>query len=374
MYSLDMFYTITSIDLNSDPPEVNTGEILEKLDLENELTQKERAEVISYLEAYNGPDEDRVNELREELLENISENTLEAASRTSETWFEDRRQLPETKDEVTAVLEDWTDSNLTERAEKALLLNEEFVTWSVRTFAAHPKLADRPITRIGDEEIVYELDLPKSNKDVTIADCRGHDRTVFGFSSPSEYDYRVHRTLFDGTKEIGHVKGDLVVNYKSHDGNRGSRTMLKYDVDDILPQHRSYFGDSVDEPYKANYLREEFFEYSKPEIREGLHKSSDNEEEETVDSETVPEKLAKAAEELSGVGIYPVDDISNNDNPKLDINGDMIVITADIQASAGNLVAIREHGEFKNNMTVDSAVRADRVPSDAPKEWINSRI
>lgn len=384
MYSLDMLYTITSIDLGSDTPEVNPGKILDKLDLENELSQEERAEVISYLEAYTGPDEDRINELREELLEDISEDSLEVNSQSAGTWFEDRHQLPETKDEVAALLEEWTGPELAERAEIALLLNEEFVTWSVRTFAAHPKLADQPIVRIGNEEIVYELDLPESKKEVTIADCRGHDRTVFGHSSPTEYDYRIRRTLFDGTKEIGHIKGDLVVSYESHDGDRGSGTMLKYDLEDILPPHRSYFGNSEDGPYEANYLQEEFLQYSKSEIRERFHEPSDDAEDtvdfesdrtrELVDSGKVSEELAEAAEELSGVSIHMVIDMSNNGNPKLDIDGDTIVITANIQADVGDLVAIREHREFRNNMTVDTAVRANRIPTDSPKEWIKSKF
>jgi hypothetical protein len=373
MYSLDMLYTITSVELDSGPPEVNPGEILDKLDLENELTQKERARVISYLEAYSGPDEERINELREKLIEEIPEDTLEAASRSSGTWFETRHQLPETTSEVASVLQEWTSSDLTERAEKALVLNEEFVTWSVRTFAAHPKLAEEPITRINNEEIAYELELPESENEVTVADCRGHSRTVDGHVSATEYDYRIRRTLFDGTREIGYIKGDLIVSYESHNGDRGSLTMMKYDLDEILPPHRSYFGDSGDKRHKSNYLQEEFFKYSSSEVRDRAHKPSDDTEESKI-YDNLPKELADAIGELPDVGAYEVDGTSNNNNLKLDINGKLVVVTKDIRAETGDTIILRNTGEFRDNQIVNNAVRADTVPTDSPIEYLKSQI
>lgn len=109
MYSLDMVYTLTSIDLGSEPKDLEPAKILKDLDLENKLTDEERAELISYLEAYSGPDADRIEELRKELLENVSEDELDAVASRTGTWFEDRHQLPETSDEVAARLREWTD-------------------------------------------------------------------------------------------------------------------------------------------------------------------------------------------------------------------------------------------------------------------------
>jgi hypothetical protein len=289
MYSLDMVYTLASIDLGSKPTDLESAKILKDLDLENKLTGEERAELISYLEAYSGPDADRIEELREELLEDISEDELDAVASRTGTWFEDRHQLPETPDEVATRLQEWTDGDRSGLAKKAILLQEDFVMWSVRTFAAHPHLTG--VSKIEEEEIVYKLDPPGSEKNVTIADCRGHDRTVSdGRTNPSKYDYRITRTKFDGTDEVAHVRGEVIVKYEEFNGDRGSRTILYYDLDKLLPPHRSYFGDSDGNPYSASLLQERFLNQSISEI------------EQKVDDWKDPPKQTEDPEEIKQTG------------------------------------------------------------------------
>lgn len=372
MYSLDMVYTLTSIDLGSEPTDLESAKILKDLDLENKLTDEELAELISYLEAYSGPDADRIEELREELLKDISEDELDAVASRTGTWFEDRHRLPETPDEVATRLREWTDGDRSDLAEKALLLQEDFVTWSVRTFAAHPHLTG--LSKIEDGEIVYKLDPPGSEENVTIADCRGHDRTVSdGGSSPSKYDYRITRIKFDGTNEVAHVRGEIIVKYEALNGDRGSVTILKYDLDKLLPPHQSYFGDSDGNPYSASLLQEQFLNQSISEIEQNVDDWR-NPPEQTEDSEEISDMVKQAIKKTSGATLHTVDGISGSDNPKLQINENMLVITSNIQVEVGTAVVIREHGEYKNNMQVENAIRADKIPEDNAEEWINSRI
>lgn len=381
MYSFDMVYTLTSIDLDSEPTDPESAKILEDLDLESKLTDEERAELISYLEAYSGPDVDRIEELREELLEDISEDELDAVARRTGTWFEDRHQLPETPDEVATQVQRWTERDRSDLIKKALLLQEDFVTWSVRTFSAHPHLTG--LCKIENEEIVYKLDPPGSEENVTIADCRGHNRTVSdGRTSPSEYDYRITRTKFDGTDEVAHVRGEAIVKYESFNGDRGSVTILKYDLDKLLPPHQSYFGDSDSKGYTASLLQEQFLSQSISEIKQSVddwrdppEQTEDAEEiKQTEGTVKISDTVKQAIKKTSGASLHTVDGISGNDNPKIQINENMLIVVSNIQAEVGTPVVIREHGEYKDNMQVENVVRADKIPEDNAEEWINSRI
>jgi DNA-directed RNA polymerase subunit F len=145
MYDLNMLYTLTSVDIGDTPTDTSAAKVLQQLDLDNKLSEEERAELISYLEAYEGPDAERIQQLREELVENLSEEELEQVTTGEGSWFPISNQLPESRDEVANLLYEWSGSNMLRKVHKALILNENFVTWSVRTFAAHQYLHQNPL-------------------------------------------------------------------------------------------------------------------------------------------------------------------------------------------------------------------------------------
>ena len=207
MYDLNMVYTLSSVDVEQETNNIDPADVLEKLDLNNQLTEDERAELISYLKAYEGPDADKIQQLKEELLANTSAGALEESNMSGGAWFPSFNQLPETKQEVIDLFRRWCDDAMFERAQKAVLVHEKFVIWSVRTFAAHDNLHENPIDRIEDKEIVYRLTPPEGNKMVIVADCRGHNRSLSRENAPDvEYDYRIKRTLSDGTHETAYKK------------------------------------------------------------------------------------------------------------------------------------------------------------------------
>lgn len=384
MYDLDMVYTLSSLDLDSTPTNIAPGAVLEELGLESKLTEEERAKLISYLEGYTGPDADRVNELRKQLLENTSKDVLEPMSSGESEWFPGFGGLPETLDEVKALLNKWTDSSLTEKAEKALILNEDFVMWSVRTFAAHPLLSETPLIAIGNNELVYELEPAGIADNVTIADNRGNDETVSGeITRSSQYDYRIQRTLFDGSREEAYVRGDTIVRYDSLSGNRGSRLMLSYDLDEILPPHRTFFGGSDDKACDASWLEEEFLSLPINELQSRMKKwgaptqdaYKNHNEENPEKTESVSQKVIEEIIGIPWVRVLTVDDMSNNNNAKVYLDGNLAVITADIDVDEGDRIVVREpEQEIQDNIQIDRAIPVDNVPSEDTKEWVQSQF
>jgi len=381
MYDLDMLYTLSSIDLDSTPDNIDPSTVLRNLDIESELTEEERARLISYLEAYTGPNADHVTELREQLLENISEDALEAQSPNSGKPFLNFGNLPNSAKEIAQHLDNWTSPDFKQRVQKALLLKEGFLKWSVRTFALHPRLVDTPLIRIENEEITYQLEPSRNVERVTITDARGHQRTVPTDFGTRGYDYRIERTLTDGTMETAYVRGEHVVNYDAQ-GEGGSRIMFTYSLEDILPPRYSYFGGTDDEEHTAKWLQEEYLSLPLEELERRMEKFGAPEEyveygddRREQESGSVPQEVVETIESMSPMKIVEVDRISNSKNPIISPNqGTMVVVTGRIRADEGDRLVVREKGEFTDSQHIERAVRLDEVPSEGTRDWLQSNL
>lgn len=378
MYKLNMLYTLTSVDIDGTPTDVDAAKVLDDLDLNSKLSDEERAEIISYLEAYDGPDAGKVQELREELLENIPEDALEAVPSKEGTWFPMFNQLPQTREEVANLLYKWSNPSMLRRAHKALLLNEDFVTWSVRTFATHQYLHQNPLASIENNEITYRLTPPMGNEKLTIADCRGHSREATRERGPdSQYDYRMHRVLSDGTVENAYFRDDIIVKYEAYNGDSGSIALLKPDVEDILPPQYSYFGGSNDEPYTASLLREPYLSKSLSTIKRGREQSDESSSADEDEDTDVPSelKIMQAIDDIPGAEMLTVQGISNNENLKAEVNDQLVVITADLDGSEGDEIVVRlPTANIQHDVTVDNGVKVSHIPEEDTAEWIRTHL
>lgn len=382
MYDLNMLYTLTSVDIGETPTDVNAAEVLEQLDLDNKLSDEERAELITYLEAYDGPDAERIQQLRAELVENLSEDALEQVTVGESNWFPISNQLPESQNEVANLLYEWSDSNMLRKAHKALILNKEFVTWSVRTFAAHQYLRQNPLESITDNEITYRLNPPNQSKELTISDSRGHGRKVTTHRGPdSVYDYRIRRVLTDGTKEYAYLRGDTIVKYDSFEGDSGSSVMLKYDIEDILPPQYSYFGGTDDKPYAASFLTEHQLGKSLSEIKREQKRSDTNQPDSNYDESDVEtnepreNKILQVVNKIQNTELLTIQGESNNGNLKTELDGHMVVITSDLDGSKGDKVVVKlPADDIERSITVDTAERLSNVPEENARDWIQTRL
>lgn len=386
MYELDMLYTLTSFDIDATPADVDPTVVLKELDLNNKLSDEEQAEIISYLEAYDGPDAEQVQQLREQLLEGLPEDALEATGSDTGSWFPMFNQLPQTRDEVANLLYEWSDPSMLRRSHRALLLNEKFVTWSVRTFATHQYLHQNPIVSIENNEITYRLVPPKGNKKLTIADCRGHSKEAETERGPnSEYDYRIHRVLKDGTVEEAYFREDIVIKYNSYGGESGSVSLLKYNIEDILPPQYSYFGGSNDEPYTADLLIDEYLTESLSTIQfEGnqtdqsqsdTDSESDDNPESADNSELDDMELRQVISDIPRAELLTVEGVSNNENLKAEIDGKLVVVTADLDGVEGDKIIVRlPTAHIEHDVTVDAALKVSDIPSENTTEWIVSNL
>lgn len=382
MYDLNMLYTLTSVDIGDTPTDTSAAKVLQQLELDNKLSDEERAELISYLEAYEGPDAERIQQLREELVENLSEEGLEQVTTGEGSWFPISNQLPESLDEVANLLYEWSGSNMLRKAHKALILNENFVTWSVRTFAAHQYLHQKPLESITDNEITYRLNPPKRNKELTISDSRGHNREVTTHRGPdSVYDYRLRRVLSDGTIEYAYLRGDIIIKYDSFEGDSGSSAILKYDIEDILPPQYSYFGGTDDEPYAANLLTEHHLGKSISTIKREQKRSDTNQTDSNCDNsggkadESKHNKILQVVNKIQNTELLTIQGESNNGNLKTELNGHMVVITSNIDGSKGDKVVVKlPTDNIEHSITVDAAERLHNIPEQNARDWIQTHL
>jgi hypothetical protein len=387
MFDFDMLYTLSSVDVESSTPDIDPSEVFRELDLDNKLSDEERAELVSYLEAYDGPDADRINKLREELIEDLTQAELEGNDIEGESWFPNFYKLPKSTEEVKQTLIDWSPEDMVERSRKALLLNEQFVKWSVRTLATHDALDETPIVSIENKRMKYRLNPPNGNEKLTVTDCRGHkDRVSRKGIRDCEYDYFIRRVLSDGTVEKAYIYKDMIVKYDSYNGDGGSITLLKFDLDDILPPNRSYFGGTDDEPYRANRLVEDHL--NKPIDRIQKEKpystrsedNTDGNDDSNNDSDTnssnqISSKMTDAVSRLPNTELLTVKALSNSNNPKLYVNeNQLVVVTADIPVEKGDRVVVELPQNYQNHMITSKAVKASNIPEENPKKWIELNI
>lgn len=383
MYDLDMLYTLTSINIESVTDDINASKIIDELDLENKLDEDELGRVVSYLEAYSGPNEERIKELREQLLENLSEKDILEWENKRNIWFHGHKNLPDTADQISSVLTSWCSEDLAERALKAFRLNKEFVAWSVRTFFSHPDLAEQPIIAIEDNEIVYELDPGGTINQLRIADARGHTRTVAStVHSTSGYDYWIRRVLSDGTVERAFIRNELVVKYES-EGKRGSHTLFSYDLGEILPPKQSYFGSSEDRDIYANFLHDKFLNLSWGEIESRFKKwgspvrpEEPNDSEKSNDNEysNISEDVLDNIYNDENLHIVEVDRESNSGNLVAYKNSNQIVITTNIQAKPGEYLVIKAPNGLRSDTVVAKSIWLNEIPSENISQFIHSNL
>lgn len=383
MYDIDMLYTLTSVNLESATDNINASKIIDELDLERKLNEDELGRVVSYLEAYSGPDEERIKELREQLLENLSEEDILEWKNEGNVWFHGYKNLPDTADQISSVLTSWCSEDLAERALKAFRLNKEFVAWSVRTFFSHSNLAERPIIAIEDNEIVYELDPSASISHLRIADARGHSRTVAGTAhSTSEYDYWIRRVLSDGTVERAFIRNELVIKYES-EGKRGSHTLFSYDLEDILPPEQSYFGNSEDKDIFANFLHDKFLNLPMDEIESRFKKwgspippeeANDSEKSNDKEYSNISEDILENIHKNENLHIVEVDRESNSGNLVAYKNSKQVVITTNIQAKPGEYLVIKTPNGLRSETVVAKSIWLNEIPSKNISQFIKSNL
>lgn len=373
MYDLDMLYTLSSVDIESTHDDINPEEVLADLDIEGELTEEERARLLAYLEAYCGPDAEHISDLREKLLENTSSEMLDI---DPEEWFPERHQLPDSKEEILELLRKWTPPHLTERAEKALFLHEEFVRWSVRTFANHPRLTSTPIVSIADNMVTYELEPTVGADSVTIADARGHERKTTTDFREVSYDFKVQRK-YEGTTEYGYVRDETIVHYTA-DGSQGNRVTLDYDLHRILPPKLAYFGLTEDKPHTSTKLRNHYLEMSFEDLKSNNDKNSKTHPPEFDhaggggQAEIDIEQIAPNRDDL---WVAEVSRESQSGNLVADTHdGFEVVITGSVSAQIGDHIIVRPPLYDSDQVVVDTAIAADEIPDENTREWIDQRI
>lgn len=389
MFDFDMLYTLSSVDVESSAPDIDPSEVFREFDLDNKLSDEERAELASYLEAYDGPDADRINKLREELIEDLTQADIGSNDIQNDSWFPNFYKLPKSTEEVKQTLTGWSPEDMVERSHKALLLNEPFVKWSVRTFATHDALDETPIVSIEDKRIKYRLNSPNGNKKLTVTDCRGHEERVSRNNARDcDYDYFIRRVLSDGTVEKAYLYQDIIIKYESYNGDKGSRTLLKYDLEDILPPNRSYFGGTDDEPYRAYRLVENHLEKSLTKIKrekpyyaqtesdtEEDDSDSDDDNDNTNDNNQNTTNVTTVVSQLPNTELLTVKALSNSNNPKLYVNeNQLVVVTADIPVEKGDRVVVELPQNYQNHMITSKAVKASNIPEENPKKWIELNI
>jgi hypothetical protein len=408
MYDLDMLYTTRSLELDSTPDEVDPGQVLSELDIESELSEEERARVISYLQEYSGPDEERVRTLRERLLETTSAGSGDSIDFE---WTPSRDHVPTSEDEVKDLLVRWSPPDLTERAKKALLLNPDFVTWSVRTFATHQRLDERPLVQIGNKELTYEIDPTVNRECVRITDCRGHNEKIEIGGQRTSYDFRIDCRTSDDVVEEAFIKGDNFIEYNCRNGE-GNRVTLEYDLGKILPPEEPYVGHTADRDCSADYLIDTFLSHSLNEIQkivrvddigllqrmfgtseairillerdsipetaaEIVEKESNNRK--TVDS-THAEGVVSLLKSVPEVEIFEIDRYSNNDNLVIQSMGKSpeVVITKEMDIERGDEVVVRVGQNRPPHMTTENAYPLDDIPLDEikndPEQWIQENL
>lgn len=362
MYELDMLYTLSSFDSDETPEVVNPSPVLEDLDILSELTNEEREMLVRYLERYSGPKEAHVEELREKLLKNSSASPeqIEVGS-----GIEFNRP-PATSIEVKSVFLNWTPSELRSRAKNAFYLSEPFICQSIRTFATHDRLVGTPIHSIGKKEIQYEIDPVRNAESVFIADARGKSTTVATDYSRAGFDYRIRRVYRDGTEEIAHVSNGTIVNYESI-GDAGSRLILSYDVDKIVPPREPTPISTESVNASARLLTDEYLSTTLDELR---NRSIEHESESEGDTE--PKSKCGKINSSESWRVLEVDEISNNGNAKINLDDTMIVVT-DVQAVSKreNIVVRWEEGE---HTVIDNADYLSNVPNKNPITWLKHNV
>lgn len=371
MYDLDLLYTIGGTDPGAgiDYPDPTT--VLEKLGVASKLTEQERADLLFYLDSYSGPDEDRIKELRDQLASDTSEEVTEQVT-ASEPHLS--RDLPQTADEIKSILVEWTAAEMEDRVKKALLLEKEFVTWSVRTFLGHQNFAETPLRDISHKEITYELSHGVRCSEVTITDARGHSDKVSGrIVKNAVYDYRIERSLKDGTHETGYVLGDDVIKYKSTGGDSGSALTLGYDLDGTLPPNRSHFGGTTDRDHTATQLKTHILDRPSDQ----LQNDSGGQAAPTTETDGQDDEEHDHVSSLSHFDVLTIDGVSNAGNAKSYVNGKLVVITADVRAEVGNRVVVRHPAPgdgFQDNMNITAAVPLSELPATKTEEWLHREL
>lgn len=384
MYDLDMLYTKTSLNASSIPDGFDPATVISKLDLDNKLDDTERSKLVAYLEGYSGPEKEKMEQLRYRLLNGISgdqhrEPDEEKSNKELQTPPE--VDIPESPSQITEILEDWTDDSLTESAQNAFLLHEDFVSFSIRSFSIHPHLSDTPIVAIANNEITYDIDPSGTDREVRISDARGHSETIgVSSSNTTSFDFRIDRRLFDGTTETAYIQDGIIRGYES-DGDRGSRTMLSYDLDSILPPERSYIGKCP--KGEVRWLREELLSLPSEEIEERLERwgtpiPPEERGEWKMGSDGpfpgIPDEVIETINNHREFAIVEIDRQSNSGNLVAEVKSNMVIITDNVSGSSGDWFVVRSPDGFHDNMQVSQAVKLDQIPTDNTEDWLESKL
>lgn len=216
MYDLGLLYTLNSLNTAQTSGSTTTPtDVLETLDLDSSLAADEQTDIITRLEAYDGPDVEEV----EKLIDRLQNTNVSG----------DHYALDEAGD--LQLLVKWTENpdKYHELAE-SVASYETFARASIQTFSRHPYLVAPPVRICEDRSIEYQVSRDRDKASICIQDHR---------IKPSRFDYKVIITHTNGGEESGLITSSgYLQNYQNNAGRLGSRLRLDAMLDWIIPDDR----------------------------------------------------------------------------------------------------------------------------------------
>lgn len=246
MYDLGLLFTKNSLDPET-VEDVSTEEIFRELGLGNRLSAAKKSELVTYIEEYEGPQEDTLTRLKEEL--ETGEVDIEPGQNTvrTDTVEED---IPQTEDEAVAELYLMCSSVKEFRYLKGII-DKRFLLRSLQTFIPHPH-ADHLKSKVEKNgSIKYRLSDPNRDQTVWFQDSRGEITS----SEDRDADYIMSVPCENGEALAVISDGDVVEFEASPDGEYGVKE-LERDMTWVLPP--SAVG--MDETLTTEYTHYDGFE------------------------------------------------------------------------------------------------------------------
>lgn len=278
MFNVGLLYTNRSLSTSDDSDEaLTTTSLLNELDENSTLTEKERDEIIDKLKQYDGPDKQEIEPLISHL--EGSPSSITASTQTIE------------KEAGIKLISQWiTNPDAVEETRESIDGFDEYAVASIQTFVNHPHLSAPPIWVTDDGVLKYKIkkDDRKRGRDVFVCDYRFH----------LDYDFTIILSYSDDQYEIGYVSryGHLI-EYENYAGNIGSRINLSGAIEWAIPDERIQIDVEVDEGFYNSTTFREYKGYK------------------------LDRSIGTSEIDMAKVRVVKVDRISNSDNPIAEVPG-----------------------------------------------------
>lgn len=285
MYDLGLLFTKNSLDPEV-VKDVTIGDIFNDLNLDNRLSATEKKRLTSYIEKYEGPEEETLTQLKKELETTTAE--FQEGKKNSST-ITPKENIPQTEDEAISQMYHMC-STVSEFRKKKRTVDKKFLLRSFQSFLSHP-FVDRAKSEVPGNLIRYHLNHPDREQSFWLEDHRS-----IGFHSGDQTaDFVLEVSEASETTRAVIVENE-VAEFNEADGGEYSLEQLESDLDWILPQSLVEMDET---------LTNEYTEYN------GLKLDPIR-------------AVGRVSEE--DLRIVEVDRISNNGNPVVESDGDPCIL------------------------------------------------